>query len=91
MTWDKKKTFVQGDGVGTDNIKLVKTESHIELLVTYHSRRFKEWKSKKNMRGLPQVGEIESSKMGWVGKRYSHNKVMEPKQLDRHIRTTTGR
>jgi len=83
MTWDKKKKkFVQGDGVGADNVKLVKTESGAKLPATYRSGRFDEWKSK-NKKSLPRVGETESSHGGQGGKRYLHRKVSEPKQLDK--------
>ena len=83
MTWDKKKKkFVQGDGVGADNVKLVKTESGAKLPATYRSGRFEEWKSK-NRKGLPRVGETENSQGDRAGKRYLHRKVSEPKQLDK--------
>ena len=83
MTWDKKKKrFVQGDGVGADNVKLVKTESGAKLPATYRSGRFEEWRSK-NKKSLPRVGETESSRAGWSGKRYLHKKVSEPRQLDK--------
>jgi ATP-dependent RNA helicase DDX54/DBP10 len=83
MTWDKKKKkFVQGDGVGADNVKLVKTESGIKLPATYRSGRFEEWKSK-NKKSLPRVGETESGRTGHFGKRYLHKKVSEPKRLDK--------
>jgi ATP-dependent RNA helicase DDX54/DBP10 len=83
MTWDKKKKkFVQGDGVGADNVKLVKTESGVKLPATYRSGRFDEWKVK-NKKSLPRVGETESSRTGHNGKRYLHKKVSEPKRLDK--------
>ena len=83
MTWDKKKKrFVQGDGVGADNVKLVKTESGAKLPATYRSGRFEEWRSK-NKKSLPRVGETESSRAGCSGRRYLHKKVSEPKQLDK--------
>lgn len=83
VTWDKKKKkFVQGDGVGADNVKLVKTESGAKLPATYRSGRFDEWKSK-NKKSLPRVGETEGSQGGRAGKRYLHRKVSEPKQLDK--------
>ena len=83
MTWDKKKkNFVQGDGVGADNVKLVKTESGVKLPATYRSGRFEEWKSK-NKKSLPRVGEIESNRAGRTGKRYLHKRVSEPKELDK--------
>jgi ATP-dependent RNA helicase DDX54/DBP10 len=83
MTWDrKKKKFVQGDGVGADNVKLIKTESGVKLPVTYRSGRFEEWKSK-NRKSLPRIGETEIGQTGQTRKRYSHRKIVEPKQLDK--------
>lgn len=83
MAWDtKKKKFVQGDGVGADNVKLIKTESGVKLPVTYRTGRFEEWKSK-NRKSLPRVGETETSRAGRTGRRYLHTKVVEPKQLDK--------
>jgi ATP-dependent RNA helicase DDX54/DBP10 len=68
MTWDKKKkNFVQGDGVGADNVKLVKTESGVKLPATYRSGRFEEWKSK-NKKSLPRVGETENIERGGPGR-----------------------
>jgi ATP-dependent RNA helicase DDX54/DBP10 len=83
MIWDKKKkNFVQGDGVGADNVKLVKTESGVKLPATYRSGRFEEWKSR-NKKSLPRVGETENNRTGQFGKRYLHKKVSEPKRLDK--------
>jgi ATP-dependent RNA helicase DDX54/DBP10 len=83
MTWDrKKKKFVHGDGIGADNVKLIKTESGVKLPVTYRSGRFDEWKSK-TRKSLPRIGETENNSAGRIGKRYSHTKVVEPKQLDK--------
>jgi ATP-dependent RNA helicase DDX54/DBP10 len=84
MTWDKKKKkFVQGDGTGADNVKLVKTESGIKLPATYRSGRFDEWKSK-NRTSLPRVGETENNKrVGSSDRRYLHKKVAPPKELDK--------
>ena len=83
ITWDKKKKkFVQGDGVGADNVKLVKTESGVKLPATYRSGRFEEWKSK-NKKSLPRVGETESGRTGRTGRRYLHTKTVEPRQLDK--------
>jgi len=83
MTWDKKKKkFVQGDGVGADNVKLVKTESGVKLPATYRSGRFEEWKSK-TKKSLPRVGETESDRSRQIGKRYLHKRVSEPGQLDK--------
>jgi ATP-dependent RNA helicase DDX54/DBP10 len=83
MTWDKKKKkFVQGNGVGADNVKLVKTESGAKLPATYRSGRFEEWRSK-NKKSLPRVGETESGRTGRTERRYLHTKTVEPRQLDR--------
>lgn len=83
MTWDrKKKKYVQGDGIGADNVKLIKTESGVKLPATYRSGRFEEWKSK-NRKSLPRVGETETIRARPIGKRYLHTKVVEAKQLDK--------
>ena len=45
LTWDKKKKkFIKGDGVGADNVKMIRTESGTKLPATYRSGRFDEWK-----------------------------------------------
>lgn len=89
MTWDKKKKkFIKGDGVGADNVKLVKTENGTRLPATYRSGRFDEWKQK-NRVSLPKVGEAEST--GVQGRRnpvpggriFRHNKVTAAKPLDK--------
>ena len=77
MHWDKKKKrFVQGDGVGADNVKLVRTESGQRLPATYRSGRFDEWKQRSHA-SLPKVGEQESESVnrGRPGQRFKHNKV----------------
>lgn len=89
MTWDKKKKkFIRGDGVGADNVKLVRTENGTRLPATYRSGRFDEWKQK-NRVSLPKVGEAEP--MGLQGRRNSgpggrtfrHNKETAAKPLDK--------
>jgi ATP-dependent RNA helicase DDX54/DBP10 len=86
LNWDKqKKKFVKGDGIGSDNIKLVKTESGTKLPATYRSGRFEEWKAK-NRSVLPRVGEIESETPNGMsgGRRYKHKRVTaESKPLDK--------
>ncbi|KAF7361862.1 ATP-dependent RNA helicase DBP10 [Mycena venus] len=89
LNWDKKKKrFVKGDGVGADNIKLVKTESGTRLPATYRSGRFDEWKAKSRI-ALPRVGEAENEgsqrrrPVGIGGQRFRHNKVVAPKPLDK--------
>ncbi|CAJ0834384.1 13857_t:CDS:10 [Entrophospora sp. SA101] len=40
LTWNsKKKTFLRGGGIGSDNKKLIKTESGVKLPATYKSGR----------------------------------------------------
>ncbi|KAJ4002075.1 P-loop containing nucleoside triphosphate hydrolase protein [Lentinula boryana] len=88
LKWDKKKKkFVKGDGVGSDNVKLVKTESGTKLPATYRSGRFDEWKAKTHS-SLPRVGEAEgegsSRRMsGPGGHRFKHQKTTESKPLDK--------
>ena len=89
MTWDKKKKkFIKGDGVGADNMKLVRTESGTRLPATYRSGRFDEWKA--NTRSsLPRVGEAESETMsnkhvvGRGGRKFRHTKITEAKPIDK--------
>jgi ATP-dependent RNA helicase DDX54/DBP10 len=87
MTWDKKKKkFIKGDGVGADNVKLVKTENGTRLPATYRSGRFDEWKAKSRI-SLPKIGEAEPETTrrgsGPGGKRFKHNKVVSAKPLDK--------
>lgn len=89
MNWDKKKKkFIKGDGVGADNVKLVKTENGTRLPATYRSGRFDEWKAKSRV-SLPKVGEAESEGIrgrrssGPGGRTFRHNKVVSAKPLDK--------
>ncbi|KAJ7462343.1 ATP-dependent RNA helicase DBP10 [Mycena galericulata] len=89
LNWDKKKKrFVKGDGVGADNIKLVKTENGTRLPATYRSGRFDEWKAKSRIT-LPKVGEAENEgthrarPSGIGGQRFRHNKIVSAKPLDK--------
>ncbi|RKP25809.1 P-loop containing nucleoside triphosphate hydrolase protein [Syncephalis pseudoplumigaleata] len=83
LRWDaKKKKFVQGTGVGSDNKKMVRTESGALISATYKSGRFTEWQEKTKI-SIPRTGEQELAG-GKVGrKRYRHNKVEAPKEVDR--------
>ncbi|CAJ0876916.1 7478_t:CDS:10 [Entrophospora sp. SA101] len=59
LTWNsKKKTFLRGGGIGSDNKKLIKTESGVKLPATYKSGRFNDWRQK-NKVSMPRVGEKE--------------------------------
>ncbi|KIK67386.1 hypothetical protein GYMLUDRAFT_37499 [Collybiopsis luxurians FD-317 M1] len=89
LNWDKKKKkFVKGDGVGADNVKLVKTESGMKLPASYRSGRFDEWKAKTHS-SLPRVGEAEEvgtrprQLAGPGGRRFKHHKITESKPLDK--------
>ncbi|KAH7913683.1 P-loop containing nucleoside triphosphate hydrolase protein [Hygrophoropsis aurantiaca] len=87
MTWDKKKKkFIKGDGVGADNVKLVRTESGTKLPATYRSGRFDEWKAKSHV-SLPKIGEAEperrGSGFGPGGRKFKHQKVVSAKPLDK--------
>jgi hypothetical protein len=91
LTWDrKKKKFIQGDGAGADNQKIIRTESGARLPMSYKSGRFEEWKQKKRVT-LPKIGEAEGDLAGRVGgmgdKRYRHNKITDAKPLD--VKSTT--
>lgn len=88
MRWDtKKKKFIKGDGVGADNMKMVKTESGARLPATYRSGRFEEWKAKTH-KNVPRVGEAELPSAGGhgrhsSGKRFKHHKSEDAKPLDK--------
>ncbi len=84
LTWDKKKKkFIQGDGAGADNVKMVKTESGTKLPATYRSGRFDEWKAKARV-SLPRVGETENeASRAPRGHKFKHNKVATVSQAPR--------
>jgi ATP-dependent RNA helicase DDX54/DBP10 len=88
LTWDKKKKkFVKGDGVGADNVKLVRTESGTRLPATYKSGRFDEWKANTRT-SLPRVGEAEpeganNRVFGKGGRKFKHTKMAEAKPVDK--------
>jgi ATP-dependent RNA helicase DDX54/DBP10 len=89
VNWDKKKKkFIKGDGVGADNVKLVRTENGTRLPATYRSGRFDEWKAKSRV-SLPKVGEAEAEGThgrrgsGPGGRIFRHNKVASAKPLDK--------
>ncbi|GLB37444.1 putative DBP10CT (NUC160) domain containing protein [Lyophyllum shimeji] len=88
LKWDKKKKrFVQGDGAGADNVKLVTTESGAKLPATYRSGRFDEWQAKTRVT-LPKVGEAENEAIGRrsnssAGQRFRHKAMTPAKPLDK--------
>ncbi|CAO3690235.1 unnamed protein product [Umbelopsis ramanniana] len=84
LRWDsKKKKFVQGTGIGSDNKKMIRTESGALISASFKSGRFDDW-SKKTKLAIPRAGEQELStarnKMGQ--KRYRHTETKEAKPLD---------
>ncbi|WFD26397.1 RNA helicase [Malassezia nana] len=59
--WDtKKKKFIQGDGTGSDNQKLIRSETGLKLPASYRSGRFDAWRKEQQVE-MPHVGEDESS------------------------------
>ncbi|KAI8976159.1 P-loop containing nucleoside triphosphate hydrolase protein [Pilobolus umbonatus] len=83
LRWDsKKRKFVKGSGIGSDNKKLIRTESGALIPATYKSGRFDEWAKKKHIT-LPRIGELELSNARSMNqKRFKHNKMDEAKPLD---------
>lgn len=84
LRWDRKhKKFVKGDGTGSDNKKLIRTESGGKLPASFKSGSFDDWKKKQKV-FLPKIGEAElknrqlpnrSGGPGGSGQRYRHNAV----------------
>ena len=84
LRWDRKhKKFVQGDGTGADNKKMIRTESGAKLPASFKSGSFDDWKKKQKLY-LPKVGEAElkDRRMPTAGhgagagnKRYRHQQV----------------
>lgn len=95
LRWDRKhKKFVRGDGTGSDNKKLIRTESGAKLPASFKSGTFDEWKKKQKVY-LPKVGEMElkdrqlpSSGFGGGrgGKRFRHNATAAPAMPNRKPR-----
>lgn len=83
LRWDsKKRKFIKGTGIGSDNKKLIRTESGALISASYKSGRFDEWAKKKHIT-LPRAGERELAGAGNMGqKRFRHNKSDEAKRVD---------
>ncbi|KAF1800217.1 P-loop containing nucleoside triphosphate hydrolase protein [Mucor lusitanicus] len=83
LRWDsKKRKFIKGTGIGSDNKKLIRTESGALISASYKSGRFDEWAKKKHIT-LPRAGERELIGAGNMGqKRFRHNKSEEAKRVD---------
>lgn len=83
LRWDRKhKKFVKGDGTGSDNKKLIRTESGGKLPASFKSGSFDDWKKKQKV-FMPKVGDAElknrqmpNSGPGGVGKRWRHTGVV---------------
>ncbi|KAJ1743096.1 ATP-dependent RNA helicase dbp10 [Coemansia sp. RSA 989] len=89
LRWDsKKKRFVRGTGVGSDNRKLIRTENGTVLPASFKKGTFKEWQDK-NKISIPRAGEQElgnaadRAKAGrYVSGRFQHTKITQAKPLD---------
>ncbi|KAL1919732.1 uncharacterized protein VTP21DRAFT_1663 [Calcarisporiella thermophila] len=88
LRWDKKKKkFVRGGGVGSDNKRLITTESGVKLAATYKSGKYKEWLQKRKI-SMPRTGEEELPSAAAMAqsaqqkRRFKHHKVVAPKALD---------
>jgi ATP-dependent RNA helicase DDX54/DBP10 len=83
MVWNKKnKKFVRGDGTGSDNVKMVRTESGVKLPASYRSGRFDEWRVKARV-SLPRVGEAVPDHRPPDRKRFKHTSSTAAKPLDK--------
>ena len=90
--WDtKKKKFIKGDGVGSDNKRMIRTESGLRLPASFRSGRFDEWKREKRI-DMPKVGQQEAELPAGLatnpnmrdGRRlYQHNRTDDAKRVDR--------
>ncbi|KAG9286488.1 hypothetical protein G9A89_014654 [Geosiphon pyriformis] len=81
LRWDaRKKNFVRGLGTGSDNKKLIKSESGAKLPATYKSGRFKDWQHQNKLE-IPRTGERENGTTQVINKKFRHNKVTPPNPL----------
>ncbi|OLY78796.1 ATP-dependent RNA helicase dbp10 [Smittium mucronatum] len=87
LRWDsKKKNFVQGLGIGSDNKKLITTESGVKLPASYKTDAFKDYLKKSKLPNV-QVGQIETpgSSNNYENKKRVkgfHTKISAPKHID---------
>ncbi|PVU94678.1 hypothetical protein BB561_002352 [Smittium simulii] len=59
--WDsKKKNFVKGSGIGSDNKKYITTEGGVKLPMSYKSNKFNDFLKKSKLNNL-QVGMLETA------------------------------
>ncbi|KAI8083030.1 P-loop containing nucleoside triphosphate hydrolase protein [Halteromyces radiatus] len=83
LRWDSKKhKFVKGTGIGSDNKKMIRTESGALIPASYKSGRFDEW-TKKTRTNIPRTGEQELPSAGFKQqRRFKHNRQDDAKPLD---------
>ncbi|KAJ3383176.1 ATP-dependent RNA helicase dbp10 [Lobulomyces angularis] len=82
LLWDKSKHKFVRPTVGSDNKKMIKTESGALINASYKSDRFEDWQKKKRI-VLPRAGENELSdaknyQRGFQEKRYRYNTFTAP-------------
>ncbi|KAI9484793.1 P-loop containing nucleoside triphosphate hydrolase protein [Zychaea mexicana] len=87
IRWDaKKKKFVRGTGVGSDNKKMIRTESGALISATYKSGRYEEWAKKKRI-AIPRTGEQELSSAKHMAhgntRKFRHNRTDAPQKRKR--------
>ncbi|CAG8566474.1 20266_t:CDS:10, partial [Cetraspora pellucida] len=72
LRWDsKKKNFVRGDGIGSDNKKYIISENGTKLPATYKSGRFMEWQQQNKLL-IPRTGEKEIQSARFDVKKFRH-------------------
>lgn len=95
LRWDRKnKKFVKGDGTGSDNKKMIRTESGAKLPASFKSGSFDDWKKKEKV-WMPKVGELElkdrrmpthTGRGGGAGgpsnQRFRHNNMQGPRDAN---------
>ncbi|CAG8776481.1 13198_t:CDS:2, partial [Gigaspora rosea] len=86
LKWDnKKKNFVRGNGVGSDNKKFIISENGTKLPATYKSGRFTEWQQQHKL-SIPRIGEKEISSARFDAKKFRHKKnsseLSDPFEMD---------
>ncbi|PWN35244.1 DEAD-domain-containing protein, partial [Meira miltonrushii] len=82
--WDtKKKKFIQGNGVGADNKKMIKTESGKMLPASFRSGRFDEWSKEQRMEMQRVGGEGEGRDGSSGGRKFMHHSNKPMRKPDR--------
>ncbi|KAJ1976119.1 ATP-dependent RNA helicase dbp10 [Dimargaris xerosporica] len=73
LRWDrKKKRFIKGTGIGSDNKKLIRTENGTRLPASYVSGRFAQWQQKNKIQ-IPRAGEQELAGAQYTRRRFRHH------------------